>query len=157
MVTGGCGVGGVIGLDEDPGEAGVRSFFGLRERLAQLSISAVTCASCQENTPLHTSPTQQLRIPPSRLSTRRPNAPSSSSTFRQNNARELRSPKAPEEALCPLLMGRARSTLDSYLRLRDSHGLDSFSPHLRRSGYSHHDEEHGQSRKIKTFIASLNP
>jgi hypothetical protein len=40
----------------------------------------------------------------------------------------LRSSQTTDEAPCRFSLGRARSTIHFYLRLRDNHGLDSFSP-----------------------------
>jgi len=52
--------------------------------------------------------------------------------------------------------GRAPSALHFYSRLRDGHGLDSFSPHFKHSGYNHHNRGRNQSYKLEMVIASLN-
>jgi hypothetical protein len=114
---------------------------------------AITCAASHENTPPHvtTTTTPQRSVPPVDAS------PSSGILARVAHLLCRCSSIAQSDGRCavPSLSGRARSTLNSYLRLRDNHGLDSFSPHLRRSGYRHHHGEHDQSSKMELFIASL--
>lgn len=56
----------------------------------------------------------------------------------------------------PCCRRAVRHHLHFYLRLRDLHGLDGFSPHPPAQRLPHHQQKHGQSRTLRNVVASLN-